>query len=126
MRPKVIHPRPVLLYKRVETGIDPDFGPTGEVEWSEPIELQGQVQWDKFQQLEPVSNGNDPISSGHIVFYDDEWVKAGGSVNDEMELVEDFTEPSRLIITEIRPVAHYHGKNWHVHVYFQRRRTVSK
>ena len=77
IKPKVIHPRKVLLYKRSETGIDPEFGVTGEV-------------------------------------------------NDELELEEDYTFTSRLKIIEVRPAAHYHGKNWHVHVYFTRMRTVSK
>ena len=42
IKPKVIHPRKVLLYKRDETEIDPEFGVTGNVTWQEPIELYGQ------------------------------------------------------------------------------------
>lgn len=126
MKPKVIHPRRVLLYRREETKIDPEFGPTGEIIWSEPITLYGQVKYNKFQELTPIGSGNDPVSDGHIVFYDDDWVKSGGQVNDELELEEDYTFTSRLKVIETRPAAHYHGKNWHIHVYFERLRTVSK
>ena len=126
IKPKVIHPRKVLLYKRDETKTDPEFGSLGEVTWQEPIELLGQVKYNKFQTVTPVNSSNDPVSDGHIVFYNDDWVAAGGQVNDELELEEDYTFTSRLKIIEIRPTAHYHGKNWHVHVYFERIRTVSK
>ena len=126
MRPTVIHPRKVLLYRRSETKADPEFGSLGEVTWLEPIELYGQVKYDKFQTVTPVNSGNDPVSDGHIVFYNDDWVAAGGQVNDELELEEDYTFTSRLKIIEVRPAAHYRGKNWHVHVYFERIRTVSK
>ena len=126
MKPKVIHPRKVLLYKRSETEIDPEFGVTGKITWQEPIELSGQVKYNNFQTVTPVNSGNDPVSDGHIVFYNDEWTAAGGQVNDELELEEDYTFTSRLKIIEVRPAAHYHGKNRHVHVYFTRIRTVSK
>ena len=126
MKPSLIHPRKITLYRRKETFVDPDFGPTGEIEWDEPIILQGQVKYDKYQQLEPTGMGNDPVSSGHIVFYDKDWVPTGGKIGDEMEAEEDFVSPSRLVITEIRPAAHYHGKNWHVHVFFQRKRARSR
>ena len=126
MRPRLIHPRKVLVYKRKATDVDPDFGPVGEITWDEPVALQGQVKYDKFQQLEPTGFGNDPVSSGHVVLYDTDWVASGGKVGDEMELVEDYVSPSRLVVTEIRPAAHYHGKNWHVHVFFQRKQVRSK
>lgn len=124
--PKIIHPRKVLLFKRIETLTDPEFGVLGENIFAEPIELRGQVKYNNFQTLTPVSSGNDPVSDGHIVFYNDEWVKSGGKVNDELELEEDYTFTSRLKIIEVRPAAHYNAKNYHVHVYFERIRTVSK
>ena len=118
MKPKVIHPVKVFLHHRLETLSD-DFGVTGEILWAEPIELRGQVKYDSFEKLVPVFDGNDPVNDGHIVFYSDEWDKNGGVVGDELELEDS----SRLIITEIRPTAHYHGKYYHVHVYFSRKRT---
>lgn len=124
--PKVIHPRKVLLFKRIETLADPEFGVLGENVFADPIELRGQVKYNSFQTLTPVSSGNDPVSDGHIVFYNDDWVKSGGKVNDELELEEDYTFTSRLKIIEVRPAAHYNYKNYHVHVYFERIRTVSK
>ena len=126
IKPKVIHPRKVLLYKRDETEIDPEFGVTGKITWQEPIELYGQVKYDSFQSLNPTGGGNNPISAGHIVFYDKDWAAAGGQVNDELELEEDYTFTSRLKIIEVRPAAHYHGKNWHVHVYFERIRQIKR
>ena len=126
MRPRLIHPRHVLLYKRKETEVDPEFDTTGKVEWGAPILLHGQVKYNKYQQVTPIGIGNDPVSDGHIVFHDEDWVRADGKVNDEMELDEDFVAPSRLKVIEVRPAAHYRGKNWHVHVFFERIRTVSK
>ena len=119
MRPKVIHPVKVILHRRGETEIDPEFGPTGKIEWLDPIELYGQVKYEKFESLFPVADGSDPLNDGHIVFYADDWQQSGGKIGDEFELEDS----SRLIITEIRPMAHYLGKYHHVHVYFSRRRT---
>jgi hypothetical protein len=70
----------------------------------------------------PVGGGNDPAADGHIVFQDAEWKRSGGHVGDEMELSTD----TRLVVIEIRPAAHYAGKNWHVHVLFTRKRASSK
>ena len=70
----------------------------------------------------PVGGGDDPIADGHVVFYADEWEKAGGRTGDEMELSQD----TRLVVIEVRPAAHYAGKNWHVHVLFTRKRASSK
>ena len=109
----------ILLHHREETVTDPEFGVTGEIIWAEPIELRGQVKYEKFERFEPVFQGNDPVNDGHIVFYADEWQDNGGVIGDELELEDS----SRLIITEVRPGAHYHGKFYHVHVYFSRKRT---
>ena len=119
MRPKIIHPVKVILHKRKETETDPDFGVTGKIEWFDPVELRGQVKYEKFETLTPTGYGNDPMNVGHVVFYADEWQKYGGVVGDELELEDS----SRLIIIEVRPMAHYRGRNHHVHVYFVRKRT---
>lgn len=119
MRPKIIHPVKVILHRRQATEIDPEFGVSGKIEWAEPAELYGQVKYEKFEQLMPVSDGNDPMNDGHIVFYHDDWQKFGGTVGDELELEDS----SRLIVIEVRPMAHYHGRHYHVHVYFSRKRT---
>ena len=123
IKPKVIHPREILLYKRVETETDPEFGPTGKISWSEPVLLQGQVKYVNYEKLHAVGDGSDPACDGHIVFYDKDWVEAGGQIGDELEIAEDFISPSRLIVVEMRPAAHYKGRNWHIHVYFSRKRT---
>lgn len=119
IRPKIIHPVRVLLYRRLDTCTDDELGPTGLIEWSEPYEIFGQVKWDKFEGLAPVQEGSDPVNNGHVVFYFEDWQIGGGSVADELELEDS----SRLIITEVRPMAHYQGKSWHVHVFFTRKRT---
>ena len=119
MRPKIIHPVKVILHRRNVTNTDPVFGVLGKIEWLDPIELFGQVRYEKFEQLVPVADGNDPLNDGHIVFYSDEWQKSGGAVGDEFELEDS----SRLIVIEIRPAAHYRRKYYHVHVYFSRKRT---
>ena len=119
MKPKVIHPVKVILHHREENVTDPEFGVTGEIIWSDPVELQGQVKYEKFENLVPVPDGNDPVNDGHIVFYSDDWSRSGGIVGDEIELEDS----SRLIVIEVRPAAHYHGKFYHVHVYFSRKRT---
>ena len=119
MRPKVIHPVKVFLYRRSITGIDPECGTSGKIEWLEPVELYGQVRYEKFEQLMPVGDGSDPVNDEHLVFYADEWQKSGGSVGDELELEDS----SRLIVIEVRPAAHYRRKHYHVHVYFSRKRT---
>lgn len=118
MFPKIIHPVKILLHRRLETEQDDVLGVTGNIEWAEPVELLGQVKFDRFESLTPVFVGNDPMNNGHIVFSATSWLRAGGNVADELELEDS----SRLIITEIRPAAHYRGKFWHVHVFFTRRR----
>lgn len=118
MKPKIIHPVKVFLYHRIETFVDV-LGVTGKISFSEPIELRGQVKYDKFEKLIPVASGNDPVSDGHIVFYFNEWKNSAGTVGDEIELEDS----SRLIVTEVRPMAHYNGSPYHVHVYFSRKRT---
>ena len=119
MRPKVIHPVKVILHRRKETDTDSEFGITGKIEWLEPVELYGQVRYEKYEQLIPVGDGNDPLNDGHIVFYSDDWEKSGGTIGDELELENS----SRLIVIEVRPAAHYHKRHYHVHVYFSRKRT---
>ena len=119
MRAKVIHPVKVILHRRSITEIDPEFGPTGKIEWLDPVELSGQIRYERFEQLTPVGEGNDPVNDGHVVFYADEWQDSGGVVGDELELEDS----SRLIVIEVRPAAHYRGKHYHVHVYFSRKRT---
>lgn len=41
MKPKIIHPVKVILHSRKDIEIDSEFGPTGKIEWSEPLELYG-------------------------------------------------------------------------------------
>lgn len=116
MKPKIIHPVKILLYRRLNTEIDDELGPSGVIEFDEPIEIYGQVKYDKFESLTPVGEGNDPVNNGHIVFYPEDF---NGAVGDELELEDS----SRLIITEIRPAAHYNGKFYHLHIFFTRKRT---
>ena len=122
MRPSLIHPRSVILHRRKATETDADLGPTGKVEWEAPVTLSGQVRYNKWSQMVPVGGGDDPASDGHIVFHVEDWQKAGGKKGDEMELLDGY----RLIVTEVRPAAHYAGKHWHVHVVFARKRVTSK
>ena len=119
MRPKVIHPVKVILHRRKGTDVDPEFGATGVIEWLYPVEIYGQVRYEKFEQLVSVGDGNDPVNDGHIVFYAEDWQKSGGTVSDELELEDS----SRLTVIEVRPAAHYRRKHYHVHVYFSRKRT---
>ena len=122
MRPRLIHPRLVTLYRREKTEEDADLGPTGKIEWEEPARLQGQVRYNKWSQMTPVGGGNDPVSDGHVVFDVEAWRKSEGKEADELEL-----DPgNRLVVTEVRPAAHYAGRNWHVHVFFVRKRASSK
>ena len=123
MKPRLIHPRDVLLYRRLSTEEDAELGKTGKIEWHTPVTLSGQVRYAKFNQLVPTGGGNDPVAEGHIVFLVETWVQSGGKVGDEMVL-----EPSdsRLIVLEVRPAAHYQGRAWHVHVLFIRKRAGAK
>ena len=118
----MIHPREVLLYRRKTTAVDQDLGPTGKIEWEFPVILSGQVKYNKYNQMMPVGGGNDPMADGHIVFHADEWERSEGKTGDEMELSPD----TRLVVIEVRPAAHYAGRNWHVHVLFSRKRVSSK
>ena len=123
MRPRLIHPRPVILHRRKKTDdIDPDFKETPKTEWEDPVTLQGQVKYNKWKQLTPVGGGNAPVSDGHIVFDAEAWRNSGGQETDELELESG----ARLVVTEIRPAAHYSGKNWHVHVLFLQKRVTAK
>ncbi|MDR1021027.1 MAG: hypothetical protein LBL73_09740 [Synergistaceae bacterium] len=123
MTPRLIHPRSVTLHRRKATAIDAELGPTGEAEWHEPLTLQGQVRYEKYDRLIPTGGGNDPASDGHVAFTEKEWAESGGKAGDEMEL---SPSESRLVVTEVRPAAHYRGRAWHVHVLFVRRRAGAK
>ncbi len=123
MKPRLIHPRSVVLHRRLSTEEDPELGKTGKIEWQEPFVLQGQVRYAKFNQLFPTGGGNDPVAEGHVVFTVKAWTESGGNVGDEMELAPSN---SRLIVLEVRPAAHYQGRPWHVHVLFTRKRVNVK
>ena len=99
MFPKIIHPVKILLFRRLETRQDDVLGVTGKIEWSEPVELLGQVAYNDFERLTAVPDGNDPVNDEHIVFSSNSWNKSGGVVADELQLEDS----SRLIITEIKP-----------------------
>lgn len=122
MRPRLIHPRSVLLYRRKEaTDSDPDLGPKTRAEFEAPVKMSGQVRYNKWNAMTPTGGGNDPVCDGHIAFLREDWLREGGKVGDEMELVPD---DSRLIVIEVRPAAHYAGQAWHAHVMFTRRRAT--
>ena len=116
MKPRLIHPVRLLLYKRVDSPKDPEFGRVAPREWSEPVEIEGQVRFGKYNLMNPTGVGNDPLSDGHVVFEASTWVSSCGRVGDELSLSGD-----RLIVTEVKPAAHYAGTNMHVHVLFKRR-----
>lgn len=129
MRPRLIHPRRVLLYRRLDTETDAELGPTGNVEFAPPVTLFGQVKYTRFESLTPTGAGDDPASDGHIVFRAADWQEGGGRTGDEMELAgvpigTPYEADSRLIVTEVRPAAHYRGVNHHVHVMFTRKRAA--
>lgn len=118
MRPSLIHPRAVRLYKRAveardEYG-DPELGKTAET----PVTLRGQVAYAKYDELNPAGGGNDPQGDGHIIFYGDEWDAGGGNVGDEIEL---SPSDSRLVVLEVRPCGHYCGAAWLRKVIFSRK-----
>jgi hypothetical protein len=123
MMPRLIHPRGVILHRRKDTEIDSELGPTGKVEWDESVIIQGQVRYDKYDRLVPTGAANDPASDGHVVFMEKAWAESGGKAGDEMEL---SPSGSRLVVTEVRPAAHYGGRAWHVHVLFSRKRVTAK
>jgi hypothetical protein len=112
-----------VLYRRKATGTDPEFGPTGVVEWEAPATIPGQVRYAKYDHLIPTGGGNDPASDGHVVFLEKTWAESGGKPGDEMEL---SPSSSRLVVVEVRPAAHYRGRAWHVHVLFNRKRVTAK
>lgn len=129
MWPRIIHPRRVLLYRRIDTEADPELGPTGNVEFAPPITLYGQVSYKRFEALTPTGAGDNPATDGHIVFRAADWQEGGGRTGDEMELAglptgTPHDEDSRLVVTEACPAAHYGGVNHHVHVMFTRKRAV--
>ena len=117
MRPRIIHPVPVQIFRRNVVENDSDFGKVT-TSWQEPVVLKGQVFWAKFEALSPTGAGDRPQSDGHIVFYADDWQRVGAVKGDEMELEGS----GRLVVVEVAPKAHYGGKFHHVHVAFVRRR----
>lgn len=123
MKPRLIHPRDVVLHRRKATENDPELGKTGKIEWYAPVTLPGQVRYAKFNQMAPSGGGNDPVAEGHIVFMADKWAEKGGTVGDEMVL---SPSDSRLVVLEVRPAAHYLGRAWQVHVLFHRKRVKAK
>jgi hypothetical protein len=107
----------------MDTEADPELGPTGNISWHAPLSLQGQVKYNQYDHLVPTGSANDPASDGHVVFTEKAWSESGGKVGDEMEL---SPSESRLIVTEVRPAAHYRGRAWHVYVLFVRKRANVK
>ena len=119
MKPRLIHPRHVTLYRRLETSSDPDFGNTGTITWDTPLQLSGQVRYRSYDRMVPTGAGNEPAGDGHVMFMSDEWVASGGVEGDELCL---SPSTSRLVVLEIQPCSHYGGEAQMVKVIFARKR----
>lgn len=118
MRPHLIHPRAVKLFRRIPGERDEYGDPATEEISAEAVILRGQVAYAKYDALAPVGGGNDPQGDGHIIFDGGEWDAGGGKVGDEIEL---SPSESRLVVLEVRPCAHYFGKAWQRKVIFSRK-----
>lgn len=112
MRPRLVHPVEVKLFRRSPSEMDDIFNePKAQLQFSPPTTLMGQVSYNTRDKAVPTGKGNDPATAGHVTCYADEW---SGAVGDELELPGG----TRVQIIECRPAAHYGGNYSLVKLYF--------
>ncbi|HHY36546.1 MAG TPA: hypothetical protein GX518_02525 [Firmicutes bacterium] len=123
MRPRLIHPVEVTIYKidREATEFDPDFRePVGGIKYEqEPVILRAQVKYDRFEALNMVAAGDSPLTSGYLLAEAKDVVDTGIGKGDKITAIGDHD--TELYVTEIRPAVHY-GKAHMRKVYFEARR----
>lgn len=122
MRPKLIHPVDVTIYRidRAATQFDPDFRePTTGVQYElAPVTVEAQVKYDRFEALNMVAGGDSPLTTGHLLI---EREPLGG-LNKGDKITTIAGQPVELYITEKRPAAHYGGQARLLKVLFEARR----
>jgi hypothetical protein len=110
MKPKLIHPVEVTIYRidRVATQFDPDFRePIGDVKYeSTPVTVKAQVKYDRFQALNMVPGGDSPQTSGYLLIENE----PPGGLNKGDKIASIAGVPVELYITEKRPAVHYRGQ----------------
>lgn len=116
MRPRLIHPITITLYKRSESSPDV-FGDKTATEVS--FTLKGQLSPAKYDRMRQTGGGNDPEAEGHVIFMASEWAAVGGGIGDELVLPGSA---SRLIVAEITPCGTYGGAACMVKVGYSRKR----
>lgn len=118
MKPRLIHPREVVLYSIVPLARDV-FGDTvdGGVVETRKI-LRGQVHFSAYDKMNLPGGGDDPQGAGHVMFYMTDWEDAGGAKGDELMLAPSA---SRLVVIEATPCGHYNGIPHLVKVVFSRK-----
>lgn len=118
MKPRLIHPREVVLYSIVPLDRDVfgDAVDSGVVETRKI--LRGQVHFSAYDKMNLPGGGDDPQGAGHVLFYTRDWDDAGGEKGDELVL---SPSDSRLVVIEARPCGHYHGVAYFQKVIFARK-----
>lgn len=118
MKPRLIHPREITLYRIVALDrdvfgdpVDKGIVETGKI-------LKGQVSYASYDRVNLPGGGDDPQGAGHVLFYTSDWEEAGGMKGDELVL---SPSDSRLVVIEVRPCGHYHGVAYFQKVIFARK-----
>lgn len=123
MRPRLIHPRDVVLHRYDTQEFDTFGDPVDESPQSSEITLKGQVAYAKYDALNLPGGGNDPLGDGHVIFDAEVWDGSGGKVGDELQL---SPSESRLFVVEVQPCGHYGGIAWQRKVIFSRKRATAR
>lgn len=122
MRPKLIHPVEVTIYRvdRVATQFDPDFRePLAGVRYEPvPVTVKAQVKYDRFEALNMVAGGDSPVTTGYLLIEKE----PPGGLNKGDKIAAIAGQPVELYITEIRPAVHYGGRARMLKVLFEARR----
>lgn len=122
MRPKLIHPVEVTIYRvdRVATQFDPDFRePLAGVRYEPvPVTVKAHVKYDRFEALNMVAGGDSPVTTGYLLIEKE----PPGGLNKGDKIAAIAGQPVELYVTEKRPAVHYGGKARMLKVLFEARR----
>ena len=117
MKPRLVHPITITLYKREESPPDAFGDKTAMTELL--FMLKGQLSPAKYDRMRQAGGGNDPEAEGHVIFMASDWAAVGGEIGDELVLPGSA---SRLIVVEVMPCGTYGGTAWMVKVGYSRKR----
>lgn len=125
MKPKLIHPIDIILYRQDKTTpINPAYDePTDGMKYLLPVRFKGQISYKVRNAFNFADGlGNAPDASGYVLCNVTDWNNLNGAVGDLVEI----PGATKCKVVEVRPAAHYKGKHWFYKVFFVRGRDDNK